>query len=385
MDKERNLGLAAMAAGAVLVAVKHVVFPYDDAYNAILNGGGAGLAVAGVSAFRKSAWAGQRPGLKLLALAYVPLLFALSMGALWLRLKGVDPDVELVPRSVMGYRLSLPEWEVKEQPRHAVADALRVEAPTGKGRFIELRWSAATEDLVDIAETVYAQPPLSATVRERVPATVSGMQRSIALLEGQGGKRMALTTWRCPRDNRNAYLTTFLSMSAQDLVTLHRRVVESVQCEEPPAGTGPVFPAIPEMKGFSRSDGTDDSVIVLMGDDAAVSLALAPGIPGRKTFDEMSGPDLKKAESLVLTLLNTMGLFKDLKVQPRFAQEGRMFWKATGVDEDGVQVRLLMTLWYCPGIETTFMAFHTDATSNGKHQAAAVGQLLSVQCPKGGQ
>ena len=232
---------------ALLVATGWLLWHYANfkSGDSLSTGIGIGLLLAGVMLVRRSAYGQAHAWARYGAVLWVPVVFLGSMALMFRSFEDVSPNVALVPQNVFGFGLSLPPWKVKHAPEHAAADALQLEDPKGNGRFLEFRWALGPEeDISELLLQVYTAPPLSMQLLQRTPTTVAGVPAETLYLETpSGGKRVAVTLWRCKGETRNAWLASFLHMDRSALLEFQERVLRTVSCEGPPAAAVPSKPA----------------------------------------------------------------------------------------------------------------------------------------------
>lgn len=354
------VGACLLAAGAAALVCRYKFFPLGmgGVEGALLTGGPIGMCMAGIAQMRAAHRRGvARQGWRLLvaALASAGLVAGLFVAFAPPR---QPARVPLRAWSVPGIRVGLPDWELEQQRDDSLPGLLRVADPMGGGRFIELRW-APGDPLSDDAMAAILPDAGALSVVATEDATADQRPARVSYLESQDGKkRAAVTSFHCSATKISGALITFVSMPREDLLALHRRVLESSDCAPlaPTEVARTKFPTFTPPPGYSR--GEHPVVQAWVGEDDGI-FDLPPGIPGERRHHALEETPAVREQVLRAEL----GL-KDIHFDPtpirRTDPSGgeRVVYQAAAKDAGGVSVRVLLTWWQCETDGNTYVALH---------------------------
>ncbi|MEZ4267586.1 MAG: hypothetical protein R3F39_14505 [Myxococcota bacterium] len=359
------VGAAMLAGGAAALVCRYKFFPLGmgGIEGALLTGGPIGLCMAGITQMRAAHRQGvRRQGWKLFAAA---LAAAAVVAGLFMAFapSRTPTRVPLRAWTVPGIRVGLPDWAVEQQRDDSLPGLLRVADPMGGDRFVELRWAPgdplSDEDMAAILSDAGG---LSTVATE--DATVDQRPARITYLESdEGGKRVAITSFHCPATKISGALITFVSMSREDLLALHQRVLQSVDCAPLAATETPrtSFPTFTPPPGYTPTE--HPIVRAWLGEDDGV-FDLPPGIPGERRHHELEEMPATR-EQILRAELGLRDIVFDRTPIKRARPDGeeRVIYQAGGRDGAGLAVRAMLTWWHCETDGNTYIALHAGPVS----------------------
>ncbi|MGM0578106.1 MAG: hypothetical protein ACQEXJ_20445 [Myxococcota bacterium] len=325
----------------------------------------------------------DRTGSRLLLVALGLVLAFLAAGAgIWWYVSGRF-DAAAVPLKgweVPGLRVGLPQWAEEDVQADGVPGHVTLTAPGGSGRYLEIRWNPSAGLTADeVVEALTGDAPLRE--EERHSVQVDGRPSFVSYLEADDArKRVAFSLWRCPESGLAYQLTTFVDLPRDPLMALHERILGTAGCAPLAAGDAPepIFPVFDAPEGFKKAD--EEITQVWEGGQEGV-FDLAPGTPGRRTAETLKETPALRAQSaraefgLEDVHLGSKPVSKE---GPGGAQ--REVYVGQGMDKTGNPVRVLMTWFYCPDADRTFLAFHAGPPGQGREPF--VDALVGLRCPE---
>ncbi len=288
-------------------------------------------------------------------------------------LDAAEPDTPLHDRALPGLTVALPDWEVREHVPTAPSGTLVVSAPTDEKQEIKIVWRQGQILSNQEAAEVFNGLTGRDALRRTVPTEVAGLRSDTLLFELDAGP-LATTQWTCPDDPRAFTLFSFLQMPHDDLLALHRRMLESVRCEPLPQGAlDPLLPVV-EVEGMTRVDDPHGLVYAAPNGDLML-FGIAPG--GTESIAKVGD-----GEQLYRVMLRSM----QFEVGPR----GLEFLESVGPHRrpavhaavrditNGEASHAAFTFWSCPSEGQLFFGLYLSAEPPTD---AMLKTLTSARCP----
>ena len=180
-----------------------------------------------------------------------------------------------------------------------------------------------------------------------------------------------LTVWNCDVDSRNVYVMSTVEMSAEEAGRLHDRVAAKVAChtEPQPEPDPTAFPHFPAPSGYRR--------VVQPGAVAFVAAETRVFVFYAKQLGNAHARFLAEPALLQATIGTIQSAGFSSKGVPRRVEEPRNdrrpVWAVDGDSPDGPG-RLLLTVWYCPEGDHSFVGiFVGDEGASVSDVAGALG------------
>jgi hypothetical protein len=362
---------ALLGVGLATLVGRYLFLPlmFPNPWRSILTGGAIGACVGAFSmlngARRKGVALPMAPGGAALLVAA-----AVTLGVFFVLAPG-DAAVasDLDERKLAGYRIALPRWKAGESGDTGVNGWLELEAPGERGRFMKLQWSAGEKVTLDEMRRMYLA---SAEARElgADPVTVDGSATTTLRFEIEGGKKVAVTAWSCPKTLANGILTTFVSLEWPELLKLHGRVLASVRCHEQlllGVTPKPEFPTLSVPEGYRQIRG--DQAMEWHGPqgDAFVASALT----SQKQMLAMLRDKPKLRAELARTTLRLERVTLD-------GAAGGDSWLGSGREQkDGPELRVMLRAGQCGA--RSYMVLYRGPKTLAEAPLKRV--LDAVKCP----
>lgn len=289
--------------------------------------------------------------------------------------RGLQPEQALRERTLPGLRVSLPEWQVTHEVLQPGAGALVLAAPGSDMHEIKLTWVITEPMSRDEMVATMVGVSGRASLKEAIPVQVAGSPTEILMFDLDGAGKLLLTThWRCPADPRGFVLYTFHFASRDDLVALHRRMLDSVRCEEPPSLESMTMLPVLDGEGLARTEQAGGVVYTTAeGEEILFSTGIA---------DRGAAEGIGKALEVRIQLLRAFAIEPDpgsFGTSRPYGDENRPVWRGTGTDTtSGARVHVLLTVWPCPVIGQAFLGLHV-AEAPPRDEVATL--LASARCP----
>jgi hypothetical protein len=332
------LGVALFSAGVAGIGVRYGLFPLQLEISSVARGLLIGtlstFVVLGFQTIRRARAEGAvvrplRVGAAALGSAAVVLAIGLSLAprgaasALTAEVtQGSRGEVDLEAVELPGLRVSLPAWSRAAFDENPMEGRIELADPTGLDRHIKLDWKLADAPPASFFAEIFVARGLD--LQERQPLRVAGQDvERLYFADDETGKRVAVTYWSCAGDPRTFTLLSFLGMARHDLLRLHDRMLESVQCLElPEIAYTPTFPVLdddglerieqptsvgyvsPEGETYVFTAGSHDlGIITSFRGDADLRRTIVKGMELRPDPDAFAGPPAKVGphERLVFT------------------------------------------------------------------------------------
>lgn len=261
------IGIALFSAGVAGVGVRYGLFPLQLEISSIerglLIGALSSFIVIGIQTIRRARREGAvtRPlPMAVAAVGSAALVVAIGLGlaprgaasALTATVTTGSPaEPTLDEVELPGLHVSLPGWSRTAFDENAMEGRIELADPKGLDRHIKLDWKLADAPPESFFEEVFVARGLALQERSRVRVAAQEVER-LYFADDETGKRVAITYWSCPDDPRTFTLLSFLNLDRRELLRLHDRMLESVQCGELPSLThAPTFLALDE-EGLER-------------------------------------------------------------------------------------------------------------------------------------
>lgn len=362
--QQRPIVLAAAAALALGIAgiLSRAFTTLEGTAATLVMGGSIGLVVVGIQQlWRIVPAAGARVGL----VALIPALFVSSIYLGLPRTPGTDQARRF---TLPGYRVDLPPWR-GEAGKNYWFDALRLDDPSGNGRFIEVRWSAGPPDPESAVSLV--QQLTRSKVVAREPARVAGKPTEVVYLEElAGSKAFAFTPFDC-NDGRSAFLLTFLNMAKEPLLKLHRQSVATITCADDPHPER-AYPKVQLPADFTMAEQTSGRTYAAPAHDQLYFFS--SGVPGPAFAKDFAANEQLRREVVAAEFAAT-----SVELLPGASLGDRPLWSGRVSQVDGGSGRVSATAFHCATTDESFFAYHYDLRPDldGK----ALEALLGARCP----
>jgi hypothetical protein len=295
--KQGPIGIGVAAVAGVALMARYLFWPMDGV-PPYVTGGLIGLVVAGLSIERQRRKTLDRPWMPGTSLIVAVGLGVVSIGIGWFRadLLALIDGFETRERTLPGFTMALPPWEVEELDLNPRSGEIKLAAPTGNGRFIRSVWNVSDPAAVDQLSTMLVGS--GAEIVAQTAIEVGGHEGTRFAIAYAGGKRARIAHWYCPEHQRAHQVWTFLSVGDATLDDIAATLEDGVWCHEPIEGGMPP----PKMPEATAPDGwgVDKRVesTVFTSPDDTLALTLFAMLPDAKI-----APTLKDAPELRLNVL----------------------------------------------------------------------------------
>ena len=293
-----------------------------------------------------------------------------------------DPASRMRAVTLPGLVVSLPDWTIAAQSSQYERGEFKLHSPEGFGRSITLRWeSAVPEGMYDeLLTRMWSDMGMNPDGREAV--TVAG-HRGSRMFVSNPGKRVFVTTWRCPEDSRSWILTTFLEEPKALLLATHEAIVASIHChtEGKRAAPDPLYASFTPPPGWTRAP-KEIADVGFLGPNEELVVVSMGGVGKHEMIAEKVPDD---AMALILKSLLSLQSLDTPRLQRRTVTDRhghvRTVWSCAGRTEGGAEsiaLQAKLMAWHCPIRNATFML--TYMTPESHETSTVIDILLGAGC-----
>jgi hypothetical protein len=370
------LALAVASLGVGLFASRYLYFPVPmpGSWDSVMTGGGIGLLVASRGLWRARGDRTLTVPVGALALV-VPALLALGLLP-FLAPERVSADVDLIPFTLPGLQIDLPGWEAQQSGTDPMFGAVELAEPGGNGRFIKVQWASGPVPTLDERESQFGALFRQQLIR-RDAVEIAGRPSATLRFQGDGGKRVLVTSWACPDQGMFGAVMGFVSLDWDEAARLHQRIIGSASClpvdrSQTPVRTFATFTAPP---GFAGPDG--DEVRSYEG-DAGVILSY-PAMDHKLEVALAAQPAMR--QELLRTALQEDVVEVDAAPfdLPGAVGTTRKGWRGQVTSSDGSMVHAVMATVTCPATGQGFLLFYLSEVEAVPDDVAVA--LVGASCP----
>lgn len=247
---------------------------------------------------------------------------------------------------------------------------MQVVVPDGNGDELKITWNTSQQPTREMLVGLVRTMSPRASLRESIAVEVAGSASDLLVIDLDGkGNLLVSTQWGCPDDPRTFTLFSHIAAPLAAVTRLHRRVLESIHCEDPPSLAVP-YPELDE-PGLQRRE---EPGAILYATADGEWIAFSSGLPDANAVEAFTKSlELRRAFGQAFAPSLDSGAFKTSEARGPLA---RQVWRGTGRDPTGVAVHVVLVPLPCPG--RAFVGFHV---STAPPRDEILDLLVSARCP----